>query len=123
MSWTYDPTKIEEQPLYQVRYYIGDTSEDDPLLEDEEILFELSKVNNDAMQAAIHCCERIAAKLTTQVSYRLGPYSIDLSKKAEAYLKMAEKLRQKLSSSGGPTWTGTRDPIFDVGMMRRRGGE
>lgn len=119
MTWTYVPEQLAESSLYQVRYYIGDTSQEDALLQDEEILFELTKVGDDPLQAAIHCCDRIIAQLAKEVSFKLGPYSVNLSHKLSRYKALADSLRSQLSSSNTPLWSGASKPIFDIGMMSK----
>ncbi len=122
MSWTYNPGEIASSPLYQVRNIIGDIEEDDPLLQDEEILYALTEVSADVIRASIICCERIASRYMKKSGFKLGPYSIDLSSRADVYTNLANQLKNKVASSGGPSWTGSRPAAFDVGMMSPKEG-
>lgn len=120
MTWTYKPEELDSSLLFQVRSLIGDVEEDDPLLQDEEILFALEMSCDDVIRAAISCCDSISARFLKQSNFKLGPYSVDLSRRSYAYKSLARELRNKLASSGGPIWTGSREASFDVGMMRSR---
>lgn len=63
MSWTYtaDPTSSTKDA---VRFLIGDTDEANPLLQDEEIYFNLNEVNGEPYRAAANACENLAALFT-----------------------------------------------------------
>lgn len=122
MAWTFKLDELMDSALYQVRVIIGDTEEDDQIMSDEEILFALVEADEDTLRAAIKCCERISAKYAKKTNFKLGPYSVDLSRRAYMYKALAAELRGKLLSDG-PIWTGTRPPVFDVGMMGTRSSE
>ncbi|ODN41236.1 hypothetical protein [Piscirickettsia litoralis] len=100
MSWSYDVTQLQASSLFQVRYLIGDTSEKEQLLQDEEINFTLDQYKSTE-QAAAACCEGIAARFSRQSDQSAGKVSDDLSQKSEQYLKLAEKIRSRASSSLG----------------------
>lgn len=122
-SFTYDPTLLADSELFQVRFKIGDTDEDDPLLYDEEIAFELSQ-SGSVISAAIALCLRIASKLSSSsIDYTLGPHQVNLSQRAENFRKLAEDLKKELSHKGAPSYTASRRPVFDINMMTNLGGD
>ncbi|QGP52518.1 hypothetical protein PsalN5692_04027 (plasmid) [Piscirickettsia salmonis] len=100
MTWSYDVTQLQASTLFQVRYLIGDTDEKDPLLQNEEITFTLDQYQS-IEQVAAACCENIAAQFSRQSDQTAGKVSDDLSQKSEQYLKLAEKIRARASSSLG----------------------
>lgn len=96
MSWTYsgDPTVSKKD---QVRFLIGDTDKTEPLLDDQEINYFLGQYNQGAINAAIRCCEQIAAKFSRRVNEAVGQVRMDFSQAAKAYRDMAMDLRRRLA--------------------------
>ena len=118
MAWTYKLEELKDKKLYQVRYTIGDVDENDPLLQDEEINFELEMAKDDVLTAAISCCEKIAARFAKKVKFTLGPHSVDMAERAREYKVLAEELRKKkLRYSAMPLATLPKSHVFDIGMM------
>lgn len=119
-DWNYsgDPSQDDKDAI---RWEIGDTIEDDPLLTDSEINYALNSERN-IYTAAARCCEAIAAKFSRQAQYSLGPVSVHAQQRAEAYRKRARELWQK--GTGGPTAGGIEDePAFKRDLMNNRVGE
>ncbi|ODN41069.1 hypothetical protein [Piscirickettsia litoralis] len=100
MSWSYDVSQLQASPLFQIRYLIGDTDEKEQLLQDEEINFTLDQYKSTD-QAAAACCENIAGQFSRMPDQDAGGLRQDLSQKSEQYLKLAEKIRSRASSSLG----------------------
>ena len=126
MVWSYNsPTDSEKD---EVRFLIGDTMEEDQLLQDEEINYMLDQSRNLYLAAA-KCCEAIAAKFARLADRSFGPKSINASQKHEHYIEMAEKYRKRgrtdLPYFGGidPTEDGRdthlNQPVFDKDMMTK----
>lgn len=116
MVWTYsgDPLVSDQDAI---RFEIGDTDEDDQLLQDEEIRYAL-KVEDTILAAAARCCEVIARKLSRDTDYRLGPAYVYASQRARAFMELAAELRRRAGSGSGMYvgGTGTR-PAFTRRMM------
>jgi hypothetical protein len=96
MTWTYsaDPTSSNKDA---VRYLIGDTNADDPLLQDEEINFNLLEVNNNIYRAAANSCENLAARYATlaqSTSKSVGGLSLSQSygDRGQRFLTLAKQL-------------------------------
>lgn len=121
MAWSYsgDPKASD---LDKVRFTIGDTDEQAPLLSDEEIQYLLEIVGDDTLKASIKAVNRIIAKLAREVDYSIGPESVKVSQRLKNYRALLRELKNDLSSLfSGPVWTGSTEedplrPIFDVGM-------
>ena len=92
-NWNYsgDPNSSE---LDRVRFEIGDTDENWPLLNDDEIQYAIDKEAN-LYTAAARCCEAIASKFSREADYSLGPKSVSSSQRAESYRAKARELRHK----------------------------
>jgi hypothetical protein len=116
MTWTYDATKLNDSPIYQVRFQIGDTETKMQLLQDEEIQFVLN-TRESVIAAAVNCCEIIAAKLYKNPDFKLGPYTESASQLAANYEKLALRLRKTLNIGNTPLYTPAHEAVFDNDMM------
>ena len=93
MAWSYTG-KPDTSEKDQVRFLIGDTDKCDPLIGDEEIDYLLT-LEGSVFKAAVMACETIAAKFSRLADEKVGDTSVSLSQKADAYLKLAGKLRKR----------------------------
>ncbi|MNH16411.1 hypothetical protein D3C79_760540 [compost metagenome] len=128
MTWTYGGNP-KDNPIDRVRFTVGDTDENSPLLTDEEIQYLLDQHNGNPQLAAIASVKSIIAKLARLVDYTIGPESVKNSQKLLNYRRLLSTLEADLNSAAAPIWTGPSgktktQPIFDVGMHdnRREGG-
>lgn len=118
MSWTYSGNPGTSD-LDTVRFLLGDTETNDPLLQDEEITYLLtSKGSTNA--ATQQACLVLMAKAAREVDYTIGPEKVEAGKRLEAYRSIMKELKASaLSSNAVPSWddaTVYREPIFDIGM-------
>lgn len=117
MAWTYSgnpATSLRDQ----VRFLIGDTDPDDPLLQDEEIDWLLAQSNQNVLAAAAEACQAISARYSRQADRQVGDLRIALSQKAEAYAKRAQEFRAKLPIATGTPFAGgiNKQPYFRLGL-------
>lgn len=94
MQWSYSGNP-SDSPKDELRFHLGDTDKDDPLLSDGECSYLLSKNNSDPLLAAIKGCDLIAMKFARLADERVGQVSISYSQKAQAYLKMKDALKER----------------------------
>jgi hypothetical protein len=102
--WTYDPTNLSETTgsgrLNVVRLLIGDTIAEDPILQDEEVLFALSQSSN-LYSVASWCCGVIAAKYAREVTTTIsGTLREQLEQKINHYSQLESKLSKDAKKSG-----------------------
>lgn len=97
MSWSYSGNP-GANAKDAVRFYVGDTEKCSPLLQDEEIEWLLEKYAYAPLNAAIRACEAIAAKFSRQADETVGRVSISLSQKSKAFLKLSDRLRERLAT-------------------------
>lgn len=98
MAWTYsgDPSTSDRDA---VRFKVGDRTESDPLLQDEEIDYLVSQYAGGAhaaLRASIDAAKAIAAHFARQSTYRIGQVSETLSRKSQAYERLAGELTVEL---------------------------
>ncbi len=131
MTWSYDPTQLATNEVYQVRNEIGDVDVNYQLLQNEEITWNLSQ-ERDFWSGCARCVEQIARLFLRKADVRLGrSMQIQYAKMSEQYLLMAKSLRQKalgtvppfvggMSVSDKIAYRQDTDlvvPSFQVGMM------
>lgn len=94
MAWSYsgDPST---SPKDEVRFLIGDTSEDDPLLQDGEIAYLLDQCGGSALAAAVAACEGIVAKLSREADMSSGATSISASQRRAHYEGLLAQLQRR----------------------------
>lgn len=94
MAWTYtsDPSNVERDA---VRFLVGDTDSDDPLISDEEIAFFLSEFPQSAYHAAAEVADSIAAKFAREVSHSGDGLSYSAEQLQSNYADLAARLRRQ----------------------------
>lgn len=122
MVWTYsgDPSSTDRD---KVRFMIGDTDSQDPLLSDEEIMY-LLDTKQSVQKAAQEACRAIIAKFAREVSYSLGPEKVEASDRLAHYKELLNELKaQSMEANAAPSWAGETnpgEPIFDLGIHDNR---
>lgn len=96
-NFTYDPTKITEGGLDQMRFELGDTVVDmdgvtSPLC-DEEYTAILNKYGKNWRTAKLKCLEAIVMKLSYEVNTTVGGLSYSLSERYERWKKMLDEAK------------------------------
>jgi len=106
MAWTYsgNPTSSD---LDAVRFYVGDTDQNDQLLQDAEINFLLSE-SPRPIAAAARAAQVICSKMSRLVDEKFETIDNKLSQRATAFQMLAIKLeKQALKTVGmGPPSAG-----------------
>jgi hypothetical protein len=104
MAWTYsDPTASDKDA---VRFLVGDTDANDPLVTDEEIEFYIAEFPSSWYHAAAEVAESIAAKFSREVSHSGDGLSYSAEQLQANYAALAERLRKqarrRFRSGAGP---------------------
>lgn len=89
MTWSYDPSKLATSDKDRMRLTLGDTDENDQLLQNEEIQYFLDSTG-DFDRAAAKCCEAIAMKFKKEANTKVGPMTLELAKRAELWEEKAQ---------------------------------
>ena len=118
MAWSYDPTTLSSSSKDQVRFKLGDTVEEEALLQDEEIEFLLAQNNGSVIQATIAACMSIISILSGVTDFRIGPYSESQGNRLKAYQALYQTLLAQASRLNSPI---AKDPtttsVFHYDMM------
>jgi hypothetical protein len=116
MTWSYDPTKLATSPKDRMRFEIGDVDQNDPLLQDEEILFALDTTNSFAY-AKVKCAEALANRYAHEATTKTGPLAYELGQRAELWAKKLAQYKSEAAGTGAPTATNLdKAPSFTKGM-------
>ena len=120
MSWSYDPSSLKDSPKDQVRLLIGDTEEDDPLLQDEEISFYLDQHPNDIKRTSLECVNVIITRICNTPDYTLGPYSESNANRLKAFQTLQQELSSQLAGYNAPlSKSPSTEAIFSYDMMSK----
>jgi hypothetical protein len=123
MAWTYDLTKLNENGKDAIRFLVGDTQADAPLVQDEEIAWSLLQYTN-LFAAAAQVALSVSAFFATQADMvKIGPIWEQANGRAVAYSKLAAELKREASRRRTLTVTGAipGSSIFSDGMTDNTG--
>lgn len=101
-TFSYNPIKITEGGMDQMRFELGDTVVDmqgatSPLC-DEEYQAILSKYGKDWKRAKYECVRAICMKLSFEVDTSVGGLSYSLSSRFERWKQMEDELKKELAA-------------------------
>lgn len=104
-TYSYDPTRITEGGMDQMRFELGDTVVDmegvtSPLC-DEEYQAIISKYGRSWKRAKYECLDAICMKLAYEVNTSVGGLSYSLSERYERFSKMKDALKKELAGVHG----------------------
>lgn len=102
MTYSYDPTKITEGGLHQMRFELGDTVIDmegitSPLC-DEEYNAILKKYGSSWKKAKLKCLEAIVMKLSYEVDTSVAGLSYSLSARYERWKAMYDEAKKSVAA-------------------------
>lgn len=118
-SFTYDPTKITDGGVDQMRFELGDTVVDmegtaSPLC-DEEYAAILSKYKNWRM-AKLKCLEAIVMKMSYEVNTSIGGLSYSLDQRYERWKKLLEEDKKIMAGIAGVPVAGDPNSLIPHGL-------
>lgn len=90
MSWNYsgDPSSSEKD---EVRFLSGDTNSNDPLVQDEEIMYTLGEQPSPMLAAAL-VLRALASKFSKMATQKIGDISKNCSDISKAFAERANEL-------------------------------
>lgn len=103
MTWTYDGAPTGDRRS-EVRFMVGDTNADDPLVQDEEIDFILGQVppvdGRPAWLTSAHVADAIAAQFARKADRSIGSLQISAKQQRDHYRELAQDLRVLHATNG-----------------------
>lgn len=118
-SFTYDPTKITNNGLDQMRFELGDTVVDmgaitSPLC-DEEYTAIIGKYGKSWRTAKLKCLEAIVMKLSYEVNTSIDGLSYSLEARAERWKKMLDDAKKEARAVAGVPVAGCKESLMPHG--------
>ena len=118
MSWSYDVTALDTSLKDQVRLCLGDTDEEDPVLQDEEIGFYIGEAEVLTPRILLNCINSCMAKVAGIPDYKLGPYEEKHSNRLDMWKNLKAELESDAYSMNAPlSKHPTTAPIFRYDIM------
>ena len=119
-NYTYDPSKITDGGLDQMRFELGDTVVDmegiaSPLC-DEEYTAIINKYGGNWRVAKLHCLEAIVMKLSYEVNTSVGGLSYSLEQRYERWKKLLEEERKVVAGIAGVPTAGDPGSLSPHGL-------
>lgn len=128
-TFSYDPTKITDNGIHQMRFELGDTVTDmggiSAALCDEEYQAIIDQHGKSWRKAKFMCLRAIVMKLSFEVDTRVDGLSYSLSQRYERWKKMLEEAEAELKAMNGLPIANKGIPRFYNGMhtnYRKFGG-
>lgn len=120
--YTYDPTKITDGGVDQMRFELGDTVVDmdgvsSPLC-DEEYRAIITKNGSNWKRARLGCLEAIVMKLAYEVDTSVGGLSYSLSQRFERWKTMMEEDKKIMAGYYGVPVAGDPGSLSPNGLTR-----
>ena len=115
MSWSYsgDPSTTD---LDEYRFAIGDTIEDMPMMQNEEIQYIIDTYPNNKNMIMYQLFLRAAALFARDIKRSLGPQSEDPTERLKFFSAQTEYYRKKISATGLSMPNYSHPQIFHIGM-------
>ena len=103
-TFSYDPTRITENGLDQMRFELGDTVVDmdaaAAALCDEEYKAIIEKYGKNWRKAKFMCLDAICKRLAYEVNTSVGGLSYSLAERYPRFKEMRDDLKKELSAVG-----------------------
>lgn len=103
-SYTYDPEKISEAGRDRMRFELGDVmvegGADTCALSDEEYDAVLGRYPDRWRRAKLALIESVLRRFSYEVDTRVGPLSLSLSQRLDAWRTLYQDLKEELTQTG-----------------------
>ena len=116
MSWTYSGNPADS-PIDECRFLIGDTNEDEPIMQDEEIQYIIDTYGPNYNQIKFQLFNRAATLFARDIKRTLGPQSEDPTDRLNFYKQQAASYKAKLAASGLSLPKNAYPKVFRKGMQ------
>lgn len=116
MTWTYsgDPSS---SPLDEMRFTIGDTLQDEPIMQNEEIQYLIDTYGSNINLLMYQLFVRAATLFARDFKRKLGPQSEDPTERLKFFERQAMKYEKKLTVAGLSLPVYNHPKVFSIGMQ------
>lgn len=98
MSWSYSGNP-QSSLRDELRFLIGDTDESEPIMQDEELDFLITKYGSNRNLLLYHTFETVATYFARDIKRSLGPISEDPTERLKFYKEQAKMYKNKVAAS------------------------
>lgn len=116
MSWSYSGNP-KESPIDEVRFLVGDTNKNEPILQDEEIQYLIDEYGANANVLRYYVFTHAATIFARDIKRTLGPQSEDPTKRLEYFQQQAKHYEGLLASAGISLPKYVYPKVFRKGMQ------
>lgn len=116
MSWSYSGNP-KESPIDEVRFLVGDTNKNEPILQDEEIQYLIDEYGANANVLRYYVFTHVATIFARDTKRTLGPQSEDPTKRLEYFQQQAKHYEGLLASAGISLPKYAYPKVFRKGMQ------
>lgn len=99
MSWTYSGDPSGSQ-LDRLRFLVGDTNEDEPIMQNEEIQFLIAEYGSNDNALKYRLFSQVATIFSRDIKRKLGPQSEDPTERLKYFKEQAEFYRIRTVGAG-----------------------
>lgn len=116
MSWSYsgDPSS---SALDKCRFLLGDTNEEAPIMQDEEINYIISEAGSNDNRLRYELFKQAATIFSRDIKRSLGPQSEDPTDRLKYFREQADIYKHKLNSAGLSLPKYNHPKVFHRGMQ------
>lgn len=116
MSWSYSGNPADSE-RDECRFLIGDTIEDEPIMQDEEIDYLIGAHGTDRNQLLYQLFSRAATLFARDIKRSLGPQSEDPTERLKYFRDTATQYKAMTASNGLSLPTYAYPKVFRKGMQ------
>ena len=115
MSWNYSGNPASSK-IDEMRFVIGDTNENDPIMQDEEIDYLIAEYGDSKNLLLYHVFTRTATLFARDIKRTLGPQSEDPTERLKFFRDQAILYKNKLAIAGVSVPVYNYPKVFHKGM-------
>jgi hypothetical protein len=116
MSWSYSGNPADSE-LDKLRFIVGDTNPDEPVLQDEEIQFLILQHGDNENVLRYHLFVLVATIFSRDIKRSLGPQAEDPTERLKFFKEQIAYYRSKLVSAGISLPRYASPKVFRKGMQ------
>ena len=116
MSWSYSGNPAYSQ-LDELRFMIGDTSESEPIMQDEELEYLIAEYGHNRNLLLYQVFLRTATLFARDIKRSLGPQSEDPTERLKFFKEQVSYLKSKLTTAGVSIPSYNHPKVFSIGMQ------
>lgn len=116
MSWSYSRNPATSE-LDKIRFLVGDTNPNEPILQDEELQFLIDEYGSNTNMLYYQVFNHVATVFARDIKRSLGPQSEDPTERLKFFRDQTNLYKKKLNIAGISIPKNAYPKIFRKGMQ------